>query len=105
MGITLLARVAEQLTACSGRALQKLTCLFSNDFARILVLPDSEKDWMPKTIISRPFRVFYLADHHRLDPTATSHFGSSQTLIPTTPAECRNIEKGQVSIRIFCSSE
>jgi hypothetical protein len=29
-----------------------LACLRSNDFARVLVFPDSEKDRMPKTIIS-----------------------------------------------------
>jgi len=63
-------------------------------FIRILLFPDSEKDWLTETIIPRPLRKFYLADHHRLDPMATFHFGSSQSLVPTVTTNCGDVEKG-----------
>ena len=59
-----------------------LHCLLPHHFLRILVLPDSKKDRLTETVIPRPFREFYLADHHRLDPMATLHFGSGQSLVP-----------------------
>ena len=57
----------------------------------ILVFPDSEKDWLTETIIPRPLREFYLADHHRFDPMATLHFGSSQPLVPAAPSSGREV--------------
>src|SRR5271166_6456682 len=60
-----------------------LACLLPNDFARILVFPNSEKDWMPKVIISDPLCEFDLADHRRFNPMTTLHFGSGQPMIPT----------------------
>jgi hypothetical protein len=36
-------------------------------FVRILVFPDSEKDWLTETIIPRPFSEFYLAED-RFEP-------------------------------------
>ena len=48
---------------------------FPNHVVCILVFSNSEKDRLTKTIIPRPFREFYLADHHRLSPMAAFHFG------------------------------
>ena len=79
--------------------------LLPQHFLRILILPDSEKDLLPETVIPRPLCEFYLADHHRLDPMATLHLSSSQPLVPTAPARCRDVEKGTGSTWIFCSSE
>src|ERR1700719_403020 len=64
----------------------QLVRLLPNHFVRVLVFPDSVKDWLTKTIIPGPLREFYLADHRRFDPMATLHFGSNQSLIPTAPA-------------------
>ena len=63
-------------------------------FLRILVFPDSKKDRLTETVIPRPLREFYLADHHRLDPMAPLHFGSGQSLVPTAPASRREVKKG-----------
>jgi hypothetical protein len=63
-------------------------------FHRILVFSDPKKDRLSETVIPRPLRKFYLADHYRLDPVTTLHFGSGQSLIPTAPACCRDVEKG-----------
>ena len=49
---------------------------------------------LTQSIISRPFREFDLADHHRFDPMATCHFGSSQPLIPPASASRRKVKKG-----------
>ena len=62
-------------------------------FICILVFPDSKKHWLAETVIPRPFREFYLADHHRLNPVATLHFDGSQSLVPTTPTYCREIQE------------
>ena len=77
--------------------------LLHNHFVRILVSPDTDKNRMTKTIISRPFSEFHLANHHRFDPTATFHFGGGQPLVPTTPAFCREpalVGLGLLEIRI-----
>jgi hypothetical protein len=62
-----------------------------NQFVRILVSPDSEKDWLPETIIPRPLREFYLAKDCRSDPMTTLHLSGSQLFVPTAPASCRKI--------------
>jgi hypothetical protein len=75
---------------------------------RIFVCPDSEKNRVTKTIVSRPLSEFHLADDYRFNPFAPLHFGSSQTLIPTAPTSCRDVEKrtlldldfGQLSMKI-----
>jgi hypothetical protein len=36
----------------------KLTCLFPNHFVRILIFPNTEKDWLAEPVIPRPFREF-----------------------------------------------
>ena len=72
----------------------RLGCLLPNHFVRILVFPDSEKDRLTETVIPRPLREFYLADHRRFDPMTTLHFGSGQPLVPTAPTSCREVEKG-----------
>jgi hypothetical protein len=63
--------------------------LLSHYFVYILILPDPKKDRLARSIISRPFREFYLADHHRLDPVATPHFGSGQSLVPPVASSHR----------------
>ena len=45
--------------------LRALARLLPNIFVRILVFPDSEKDWLTETIITHPPRAFYLADERR----------------------------------------
>ena|SRR5208283_5432874 len=45
--------------------------LLPSHFARILVFSDSKKDRLAETVIPRPFREFYLANHRRFDPMAT----------------------------------
>jgi hypothetical protein len=75
-----------------------LACLLSNDFVRILVFPNSEKDRMPETIISGPLFEFHLADHRRFNPPAAPHFGSSQTLVQATPTSSRKLIKGHFSM-------
>jgi hypothetical protein len=64
-----------------------------NNFARIPAFLGSEKDGVTETMISGPLRELYLADHHRLDPMATPHFGSGQPLVPSATANCRNVNK------------
>jgi hypothetical protein len=64
---------------------------------RILVLPDPKKNWLPETVIPRRLREFDLADQHRLDPMATLHFGSAQSLVPAVAASRREIKKGDFS--------
>src|ERR1700730_480870 len=76
------------------KAYKFLACLLSNDFARILVFPNSEIDRMPKTIISGPLCEFHLADHRRFNPVATPHFGSGQPLVPTAATHWRKVIKG-----------
>ena len=67
-------------------------------FVRILVSPDSEKDWPTETIIPRSLREFYLAEDHRFEPMATPHFGSGQPLVPTAPTSRRKVIKGDFSM-------
>ena len=55
---------------------------------------DSKKNRLTETVITRPFREFYLADQCRFDPAAPFHFGSSQSLVPATPASRRKVVKG-----------
>jgi len=71
-----------------------VACLFPNHFLLFLVSPATEKDWLTETIIPRPLRKFYLADHRRFDPMAPLHFGSSQTLVPAATTNCRKVIKG-----------
>jgi hypothetical protein len=47
----------------------------------------SKKNRLAETVIPRPFREFYLANHRRFDLMATSHFGSSQTLVHSGSGE------------------
>ena len=49
---------------------------------------------MPQSIIPGPLRVSDLTNHRRLDPTATSHFGGGQALVPSVAPGCREIRKG-----------
>ena len=49
--------------------------LLPNHFVRILIFSDSEKNWLTEAIIPGPLREFDLADHSRLHPMATFHFG------------------------------
>jgi hypothetical protein len=65
-----------------------------NDVARVLVFPKSEKDRVTKTIITSPFRKFDLANNRRLNPTATLHLRSGQSLVPTTSTSGGTSEKG-----------
>jgi hypothetical protein len=51
---------------------------------------------VPQPIIPRPFRVSNLANHRRLDPTATSHLGGGQALVPSVAPGCRKIRKGAI---------
>ena len=67
--------------------------LLSNDFVRILVFPDSEKDWLTEAIIPGPLREFHLANHLRLHPMTTFHVGegnpgSPQSERTRTISEC-----------------
>jgi hypothetical protein len=71
-----------------------LAWLVPKHFARNFVFPESKKNRLTETIIPRPFREFDLADHHRFDPMATCHFGSSQPLIPPASASRRKVKKG-----------
>jgi hypothetical protein len=48
---------------------------------------------MTKTIISRPFSEFDLADDHRFHPATHPHFGGGQPLVPTAPTSCREVKK------------
>ena len=68
--------------------------LLPHHLVRIFIFPDPKKDRLAKTVITCPLRKLYLADHCRFNPTATLHFGSSQPLVPTVPASCRDVEKG-----------
>jgi hypothetical protein len=70
-----------------------LVCLLSDHSLRILVLRDSKKNRLAKTVISCPLREFYLADHHWLDPVASLHLGSTQPTVPFTPTSRRKVEK------------
>jgi hypothetical protein len=72
-------------------ALRSLACLFPNHIGWALVFADSEKDRMPKTIISGPLCEFHLADHRRSNPMTTLHFGSGQPMIPKVASVCRKI--------------
>jgi hypothetical protein len=67
---------------------------FPHHFVRILIFPNTKKDRLSESVISCPFRKFYLAHHHRLDPVTPFHFGSSQSLAPTIPASRRKIKEG-----------
>src|SRR5271166_3552485 len=71
-----------------------LAYLLPNHFVRLLVFPESHKNRLTQTIIPRPLRKFYLADHHRFDQTATLHFRGSQSSVPTTPTSRRKVKKG-----------
>jgi hypothetical protein len=73
-----------------------LAGLLPKHFVRILVFPDSEKDWLTEPIIPRPFGEFYLTDHHRFNPMAALHFGTSQPLVPAASPGCREVKKGTV---------
>ena len=79
--------------------------LLPNHLIRSLVLPNTKKDRLAETIIPRPLRILYLADHHRFDPTATLHFGSGQPLVPPTSANRRKVIKRHFSTRILFNSE
>ena len=73
--------------------LGQLDRFLPNHLLRILVFSESKKDWLPETIISRPFCEFYLADHFRFHPMATFHFGGSHPF-PISPAPLfRQIDK------------
>jgi hypothetical protein len=76
---------SDGLFGCSAR-------LLPHHFIRLLIFPNPKKDRLSETIIPGPLGEFYLADHHRLDPTATLHFG--QALVPTVAANCRKVVKG-----------
>ena len=82
------------MCASRSRTSQPLARLLPNHFIGILVFPDPEKDRLSESVIPCPFREFDLADHHRLDPMATSHFSSGQTLVPTASANRRKVIKG-----------
>ena len=56
-------------------ARENFSCPLPNDFARVLVFPDPEKDRLTETVIPGPFREFDLADHFRLHPMTALHFG------------------------------
>ena len=43
-----------------SRIWSSLTCLRPHNFLRVLILPDSEKDRLAKTIIPHPFRTFFV---------------------------------------------
>jgi hypothetical protein len=69
-------------TALSGShdGCTPLACLFPSDFVRFLIFPNPEKDRLANAVVSRPFREFDLADHHRLNPN--SNASSRRRLIP-----------------------
>jgi hypothetical protein len=54
-----------------------------NNFFRILVFPDPEKDRLTKAVIPCPFRKFILADHHRFDPVTNASFRQQSIPGPT----------------------
>src|ERR1700676_4471241 len=87
--LDVLANAAASFPATIQQQLESLTRLLSNHVTRSLVFPDSEKDWLTETVIPRPLREFYLADHRRFNPMATLHFGSGQPLVPPAPTDCR----------------
>ena len=55
--------------------------LLPNNFLRILVFPDSEKDRLAEPINPRPLRKFDITDNHPFNPDAPFHFGGRQPLI------------------------
>ena len=71
--------------------------LLPNNLARTLVLSQTEKDRLAQSIIPRPFREFYPANHHRLYPVASLQFGGRQALVPPATAGSRELKKGQLS--------
>ena len=70
-------------------------CLLANNVERPFVAAQSKKNGMSHFALARPFREFYLADHHWLDPVATLHFGRTQSLIPSVSSHCRKVIKGK----------
>jgi hypothetical protein len=51
-----------------------LACRLPNHLIRILILPNTKKDRLTKTVIPCPLRGLYLADHHGLNPATPFHF-------------------------------
>jgi hypothetical protein len=64
--------------------------LVPEQLARVLILPQTEENWLTQPIVPSPLREFYLADHHRHYPTAPLHFGGGQPRIKPAPG-CRKI--------------
>ena len=61
---------------------------------RMVLCVTLTKNRLSESVIPRPFREFYLADHHRLDPVTPPHFSGGQSLVPTVPASRREVVKG-----------
>jgi hypothetical protein len=73
---------------------KQLVRLLPHHFPRTLIFSDPKKDRLAEAVIPRPRRELYLANHHRLDPVAPSHFSGGQSLVPPTPASRRKVVKG-----------
>ena len=68
---------------CWLRPKERLSCLFSNDVLRFLILTQSHKLAVPKVAIRRPFDELELPNDLRLEPSTLHHLCGRQTCTPT----------------------
>jgi hypothetical protein len=91
-----LANMAQEYVEDKPTSWPSLTCLFPHHFIRLLIFSSPKKDRLAETVIPRPLREIYLANHHRLDPVTPFHFSGGQSLIATTSTGGREIEKREL---------
>ena len=89
-------RCQSETVQFAAHCLDRLTCPLPDNFARALIFPEPEKDWLTETVIARPLRELDLANHHRLDPMTTFHLRGGQSLVPTAPTGGRQIKERAV---------